>query len=171
MKSFVHLFALLFLFQSCQTEKTESAPDYLLAEGKTMGTYYRITYQDSLGRDFSKPIDSLLVKINSEINTYESNSTVTRFNNSTELEMDLGTNFKAYSDCLKFPKMCDVVQNKHIYANFLIAKVAHERTRHAFDPTVMSLVNYWGFGYTPKKPVTQVDSLKIDSLHELCWIR
>lgn len=28
----------------------------------------------------------------------------------------------------------------------------------------MSLVNYWGFGYTPKEPVTQVDSVKIDSL-------
>jgi len=164
MKFYIHLFALLFLFQSCQSDKKETTPDYLRVEGKTMGTYYRVTYQDSLGRDFSRPIDSLLVKINSEINTYESNSTVTRFNNSEELVMDLGTNFKAYSDCLKYPKMCDVVQNKHIYANFLIAKVAHERTRHAFDPTVMSLVNYWGFGYTPKKPVNQVDSMKIDSL-------
>jgi thiamine biosynthesis lipoprotein len=60
--------------------------------------------------------------------------------------------------------MCNVVQNKHIYENFRIAKVAHQRTRRAFDPTVMSLVNYWGFGYAPKKAVTTVDSLKIDSL-------
>ena len=33
-----------------------------------------------------------------------------------------------------------------------------------YDPTVMPLVNYWGFGYTEKRKVRQVDSVKIDSL-------
>ena len=115
MKMFIRLFLLLFLFQSCQDEGNNT-PDYLLVQGKTMGTYYKVTYQDSLNRDFSRPIDSLFVKINSEINTYESNSTVARFNNSAEFELELGMNFKAYADCIRFPKMCDVVQNKHIYA-------------------------------------------------------
>ena len=162
MKSSLLLFVLLLLFQACAPEKETS--NYMLAEGKTMGTYYKVTYEDSLRRDFSRPIDSLLVKINSEINTYEPNSTVTRFNNSTEKSFKLGTDFKACANCIKYPQMCGAVRNKHMYANFLVAKVAHERTRHAFDPTVMPLVNYWGFGYTPKKAVTNVDSLKIDSL-------
>lgn len=33
-----------------------------------------------------------------------------------------------------------------------------------FDPTVGPLINYWGFGYTGRKPVTKVDSAKVDSL-------
>src|SRR5690606_26052441 len=33
-----------------------------------------------------------------------------------------------------------------------------------FDPTVMELVNYWGFGYEGHRPVETVDSAKIDSL-------
>jgi thiamine biosynthesis lipoprotein len=33
-----------------------------------------------------------------------------------------------------------------------------------FDPTVGPLVNYWGFGYTGRKPITKVDSFRVDSL-------
>jgi thiamine biosynthesis lipoprotein len=42
--------------------------------------------------------------------------------------------------------------------------MAYERTQQAFDPTIMPLVNYWGFGYTPHKAVEKVDSLMVDSL-------
>ena len=31
----------------------------------------------------------------------------------------------------------------------------------------MPLVNYWGFGYTPKRAVTQVDSAAIDSMMQI----
>ena len=30
----------------------------------------------------------------------------------------------------------------------------------------MPLVNYWGFGYTPKKTINAVDSAKVDSLRQ-----
>ena len=154
---------LLLLLQSCKTEK--GLPDYLTAEGKTMGTYYKVTYQDILERDFSFSIDSLLKVINNEISTYEPNSTISRFNKS-EGNFETGMYFKSYANCLSDFRTCPKVRNRHFHANFLMAKVAHERTRHAFDPTVMSLVNYWGFGYTPKRPVTDADSLKIDSLKQ-----
>ena len=134
-----------------------------MVEGKTMGTYYKVTYQDSLNRDFGKSIDSLLVQINHEISTYEPNSTISQFNQASE-PFNTGLFFKEYANCLSDYRTCPRVKNRHFHANFLMAKVAYERTRHAFDPTVMALVNYWGFGYTPKRAVTQVDSLKIDSL-------
>ncbi|MEO0341311.1 MAG: FAD:protein FMN transferase, partial [Bacteroidota bacterium] len=39
-----------------------------------------------------------------------------------------------------------------------------EVTDAAFQPTIMPLVNYWGFGYTEKRAVTSVDSLRVDTL-------
>lgn len=159
----VVFFSLLILLQSCSGEGENSS--YLSVEGKTMGTYYRVTYQDTLLRDFSKEIDSILVKVNSEISTYEPNSTISRFNQSDSV-FELGTSYKDYADCLAYPQTCGKVKNRHFYANFLAARVAHERTRHNFDPTIMPLVNYWGFGYTPHKAVTSVDSSAIDSLRQ-----
>lgn len=161
MKNIICLFSTIVLLASCAPEEDEIS--YLSAEGQTMGTYYKVTYLDSLQRDFSHPIDSLLIQINSEISTYEPNSTISQFNQADSV-FSLGANFKDYADCLNYPQRCGKVKNIHFLLNFKEAKIAHERTRHAFDPTVMSLVNYWGFGYTPKEPVTNVDSLKIDSL-------
>ena len=161
MKKITFFILLLSLLQACNQDP--ETPAYLTVEGKTMGTYYRVTYRDTVDRDFSKEIDSLLVKINSEINTYEPNSTISQFNK-TDSVYELGLSFKDYADCLSYPQTCGKVKNRHFYANFLVAKVAHERTRHNFDPTIMPLVNYWGFGYTPHKAVTQVDSARVDSL-------
>ncbi|MBI1227641.1 MAG: FAD:protein FMN transferase [Bacteroidetes bacterium] len=149
------------LFAACQPEKT-TAP-YLKAEGKTMGTYYKITYQDSLERDFSYSIDSLLIAINHEISTYEPKSTVSQFNQA-ESSFDLGLNFKEYTECIANPANCGRVKNYHFFRNYLAARVANQRTNQAFDPTIMPLVNYWGFGYTPHKPVEKTDTLKVDSL-------
>lgn len=161
MKSLTPFILLLLLFQSCMQEENKSP--YLMVGGETMGTYYKVTYQDSLKRDFGKEIDNLLIAINQEISTYEPKSTITLFNQSSA-PFNTGLFYKDFANCLSDPRTCPKVKNRHFHRNFLQAKVAYERTRHAFDPTVMSLVNYWGFGYTPKKPVTNVDSMKIDSL-------
>lgn len=152
---------LALFFAACQPE--EKAGDYRTIEGKTMGTYYRVTYQDSLGRDFFKSVDSLLVQVNHEISTYEPNSTISMFNKGGE-RFDLGLNFKAYAECVANPATCGQVKNYHFLKNLLAARVANQRTNQAFDPTIMPLVNYWGFGYTPHKAVEKVDSLKVDSL-------
>jgi thiamine biosynthesis lipoprotein len=161
MRFLTHVVLLLLFIQSCTPEG--GTPPYLVAEGKTMGTYYKVTYEDSLKRDFSQEIDALLIAINHEISTYEPNSTISQFNNATG-KFNTGLMYRDYASCLSDYRTCPRAKNRHFHANFLMAKVAHERTHHLFDPTVMSLVNYWGFGYTPKQAVTQVDSLKIDSL-------
>jgi len=146
---------------ACKSEK--EALSYRTIEGKTMGTYYKVTYQDSLERDFSQAVDSLLVQINHEISTYEKNSTISQFNQSAG-SFSTGINFRDYSLCVANPADCGRVKNYHFFKNLLAARVANQRTNQAFDPTIMPLVNYWGFGYTPHKAVEKTDTMKVDSL-------
>lgn len=131
---------------ACRRESTPQDTDYRVIEGKTMGTYWRVTYSDSLLRNFQQDVDLLLLDINLDISTYIDTAVVSRFNKS--------------ADTIQL----DTVRNRHFLANFQMAQTAYESSGGSFDPTVMPLVNYWGFGYTPKKPVTAVDSLVIDSL-------
>ena len=160
MKNITLFFALMLLLTACKTEKNT---EYLAIQGETMGTYYKVTYLDSLGRDFKKPVDSLLEVVNNEISTYIPSSTVSQFNKA-DSTFETGMLFAAYADCAADVRKCGAVKNRHFYANFLIAQVSYQVTQKAFDPTIMPLVNYWGFGYTPHKPVEKVDSLQVDSL-------
>ncbi|MDX1943253.1 MAG: FAD:protein FMN transferase [Saprospiraceae bacterium] len=144
MQKFLIFFSLSFLVIACKNESKETQKAYISFEGKTMGTYYKITYDDSLGRNLQEEVERLLIEINDEVSTYIPTSTISQFNQS---EMGIDVNGKA-----------------HFLGNFLKAREVCAQSGGAFDPTVMPLVNYWGFGYTEKKPVTQVDSMKIDSL-------
>lgn len=163
MRTTIYILTAAVLLGACQNEPSKINTSYLVAEGETMGTYYRVTYHDSLHRDFSQEIDSLLVAINQEISTYIPTSTISKFNQS-ESGLDLGLTYKEYAACVSDLGKCAGLPNTHFLHNFLAARVAYARTNGAFDPTIMPLVNYWGFGYTPKKPPTNVDSLMVDSL-------
>lgn len=136
-------------FTDCRQE--QPADDYTVLEGQTMGTYYRITYQDEKDRDFQSALDSLFVRINLQVSTYIDSSVISRFNRSAD-GLDLGP--------------ADAEANDHFLVNLALAREVYERSGGAFDPTVMPLVNYWGFGYTGKDPIRSVDSLKVDSLLE-----
>lgn len=140
----VHFLFFSIFFSAC-TESNQSKSEFLIVEGKTMGTYYRLTYKDSLNRDFFKEVDSILIAINDEVSTYIPTSTISRFNQSEKL----------------FAVSTSAV---HFIENFKSAKFVADLTTQMFDPTVGPLINYWGFGYTGRKPVTKVDSSKIDSL-------
>jgi thiamine biosynthesis lipoprotein len=138
---------LLGLTLACQP--AARTPDrYLRIDGNTMGTYYQVTCGDAEGRDFQTAIDSLLEAINSEVSTYVETSTISRLNRAG-LEFALDT------------------PAPHFLENFRAAKVVYAATGGAFDPTVMPLVNYWGFGYTGEKLVSGADSARIDSLRRL----
>lgn len=139
---------IILFFSSCQTDISTTpttVTTYQKVAGETMGTTYHITYQDSFKRDFSANFDSLLVALNKEVNTYDSTSVISQFNQAPIGDFTLNN-------------------AKDFIANFWAARVINEITEGAFDPTVAPLVNYWGFGYTPKKPVTAVDSVKIDKI-------
>ena len=156
MKNILLLTLSILLFTACKNDKTQKSLALTQIAGETMGTYYKITYRDSLQRNFKKQIDSLLVQVNAEVSTYEPESTISIFNKMAD-SLDLENN--VFSGDLEAAN-----HNKHFITNFLAAKQVYEESKGSFDPTVMPLVNYWGFGYTPKKAVEQADTVKIDSI-------
>ena len=108
-------------------------------EGRTMGTTYNIKYKADKSHIWAKEIDSILKEVNNSLSTYIPASTISRFNFSDE--------------AVKADAFFEEV--------FLAAKEVYELTDGAFDPTVMPLVNAWGFGF---EDMANVDSSLIDSL-------
>ena len=141
------------LFFACKTDTgKDTSSDSLKPtsiRGKTMGTTFHVQYLDVRGRNFQKEINQLLGEVNMELSPYIDEAYISRFNR-TEEQITLSE--KEYSH---FTKVYDR------------AKAIFEYTQGAFDPTIMPLVNYWGFGYTGKDAITVVDSQKVDSLRLL----
>jgi thiamine biosynthesis lipoprotein len=118
-------------------------PEMTRIEGETMGTTYHITYFDPANRNFKTSIDSIFILVNRSINTYDPTSEISVFNKS-----QTGIKFKLPYFLPPLEKSFEVYQASH----------------GAFDPTVMPLVNAWGFG--PDKQELP-DSAKIDSLRSM----
>lgn len=126
-KNSLYTLALLVsLYVVWRLRQNDLAP--IMVEGKTMGTSYHITYFDRSNRNLKNAIDSLMVLVNKSINTYDSSSEISRFNRSRR---SLRFTLPYFFPPLK--KSQEVV----------------EGSQGAYDPTVMPLVNAWGFG--PKK--------------------
>lgn len=143
------LIALLGSLLSCKSESSQATADKpQLIQGETMGTYYRVTYRGAEGAVQQPQLDSLLVALNMEVSTYIPEALISRFNHGDLHAIDAETMQAA----------------PHFLANLELSLEIAERTGAFFNPTIMPLVNYWGFGYTPKNPVTAVDSAKVDSL-------
>jgi len=118
------------------------SPDFAFT-GETMGTTYSVKYHDTQKRSHKNALDSLLIAVNQDLSTYIEDSHISIFNQQ-ETKTQKGT--------------------PHFDKVFMKAKEIYQKTDGAFDPTVMPLVNYWGFGYTPKKAVTEVDEAKVKEL-------
>jgi len=115
-----------------------------------MGTTYHISYYGNLKPNpVKEAIDSLMVVLNAEVSTYIPTSTISLFNANR-------------SDTVIISK-----HRRFFWDNFAQAKKIYQATNGFFDPTVMPLVNYWGFGYTGHRPVAEVDSMVVDSLLQL----
>ena len=150
MHKFLALIFVSFLF-ACKPGGDDTV--YRLVQGETMGTYYRVTYEGAKNHQYN--LDSLLVAINDELSTYIPESAISRFNR------------MATSDSLVLTYADQDSIDWHFHRNMEKAKEVYENSEGAFNPCVMPLVNYWGFGYTEKRPVTSVDSVKVDSLMKL----
>ncbi|MCI0751808.1 MAG: FAD:protein FMN transferase [Flammeovirgaceae bacterium] len=109
--------------------------------GETMATTYHITYFDSKQRDFKASIDSLLKLVNASINTYDPTSEISVFNKTTSVVFAL-------------PYLLPPIKKSQEVVS---------QSNGTYDPTVMPLVNAWGFG--PAKPFDP-DSSQIDSLKQ-----
>lgn len=137
-----------------KSKASNSEETWATISGRTMGTVYNIKY-DTRGltiKNLKKIVDSTLVSINNAVSTYEPTSIISKFN-------DSGTNELSFSGS-------DLVA-RHFTINYLSSKLIYSDTEGAFDPTVMPLVNFWGFGYTEKKAVEKVDSQKVSKILEL----
>lgn len=126
---------------------SENSP-YNTIQGTTMGTTYSIIMQARNPQELKVEIDDLLLNINAAVSTYEEEAIIAKFNSS-------------YNDYLL---MVDHKDYNYFIENFEIAADIYSSSSGAFDATVMPIVNYWGFGYTGKNKVTNVDSIKVDSI-------
>lgn len=123
--------------------KDNTPQEPIRLEGATMGTTYHVTYFDDRKRNFQRDVDSLLLVVNKSINNYDTSSEVSRFNRD------------ARGIKVVLPYFLPALET---------AREVYEASDGAFDPTVMPLVNAWGFG--PGKLVA-ADSAYIDSLRNL----
>ena len=107
--------------------------------GSTMGTHYSVKYLDKQKRNFQEQIDSIFFLFNQSLSTYIPDSEISRFNRSDTLYFEL-------------PFFYPVLEK---------SREIYEQTGGAFDPTVMPLVNAWGFGPDrgPRPDSALVDSL------------
>lgn len=144
------LFLMILGLVACGQRGIKKSEPKKMITGKTMGTTYHITYFGEPSQKLvKKAVDSLMLALNDEVSTYIPTSTISRFNSNR-------------SDTIIIP-----LRNKYFWDNFAQAKKIYELTDGYFDPTVMPLVNYWGFGYQGHRPVEAVDSLVVDSLVQL----
>ena len=109
----------------------DHAAKYGYIEGETMGTSYHIRYETPKGVDeqaILKSIDDRLTTINHSMSTYQDDSLISTFNN-----QPANTPIKIDADFVT------VLDN---------AKTVYRQSGGAFDPTVMPLIELWGFGKT-----------------------
>ena len=109
----------------------QQPPEYNYLSGETMGTSYHITYKlpdNADEADIQAAIDQRLQQINASMSTYQDDSTISKFNRLAKDEpITIDADFS------------QVLQ---------ISKQVYEQSNGAFDPTVMPLVETWGFGST-----------------------
>lgn len=149
---FVFISALL----ACQNERKQDTPVFEIIQGKTMGTTYSINYEKGELLVLKQHIDSILLDINMGVSTYIKESSISRINNAGKLDTS--------ETGMKESIQLKLENNVHFTENFRLSEKYYEETNGFFDPTVMPLVNYWGFGYKDKKAVNQIDSSYIEGL-------
>jgi thiamine biosynthesis lipoprotein len=136
--AYLSLLLISVFFLSCKNDKHPLKIQYV---GEAQGTYYAITYfaRDTLVGQ--SEIDSLLDAFDRSASIWVRESIISKVNNNTP----------------------GVKLDDHFIEIFKQSKRIWKETNGAFDITVGSLVNAWGFGFKNKIPVTQgvVDSLLV----------
>jgi thiamine biosynthesis lipoprotein len=136
-----------FFVLGCSNQPSRDAiqTEYLKVTGYAQGTTYTVIYSDSLSRDFSRSIDSLLVRFDSSLSTYKPNSIISQFNKSdTGLDVDM-----------LFIRM---IENSLFVYNL---------TDQSFDPSINPVLSYWGFNKELIENPDTIDPEKIEQLLSL----
>jgi FAD:protein FMN transferase len=144
-----HYFILLLGLIAC-TQVSQG--EYVEYSGETMGTYYRITFAPGVDQPDQKTIERWLSELNKALSTYDPKSVISLFNQS---ENGIG------EQGIGNPRL-----SRYFFENVAISSEIFKKSGGSFDPTVMPLVNYWGFGYDQQKIINQIDTHRVDSLRK-----
>lgn len=138
--------ALVACNDSSSEKETERFPGVEIV-GEAQGTTYSIKYLDN-DTVFKTQIDSILQGFDDDLSTWNPNSLITRMNAHNRRDTVFGF----------------VDENKYFSVVFDLSREIYNRTNGAFDPTVYSLVQAWGFGLTDESNISSeiVDSLLED---------
>jgi len=140
MKPLLSIVLLLTIFLASCNQSTNDIAEYkkFVIKGEAQGTYFAITYFDSLGRDLSSQIDSVLIAFDQSCSNYQSESIISKVNRNE-----------------------DVILDDLFMGNFRLAQIVSSETNGDFDITVKPLVELWGFGLKNREDVgkEQVDSI------------
>jgi thiamine biosynthesis lipoprotein len=111
----------------------------MVLQGEAQGSYYAVTYYDTLGRNFQHDIDSIFHAVDVSVNLWVDTSVISRVNRNE-----------------------DVVLDSIFVDNFRIAQEAAALSGGYFDPTISPIVAAWGFSYKHGDSITPqlIDSLK-----------
>ncbi len=135
---YVFFLAIVFLFFACGQRGDTGKIQKVHLSGEAQGSYYSITYYDSLGRDFQSQVEKLLHDFDMSCSNYKDSSIISRVNRNE-----------------------DVMLDEHFTGNFNLAQEVSKETGGDFDITVRPLVELWGFGLKNQETVSpaQVDSV------------
>ncbi len=133
------LYTLFLLIAAFIVWKYRQNDETIKWQGETMGTYYRLKFVPNEIEIHQRQIDSILQVINQDFSTYIDESSLSQLNQKGELH----------------------APSKHFSQLLKVTNSVFNLTNGLFDPTVMPLVEAWGFG--PNRKVT-MDSLQLDSL-------
>jgi thiamine biosynthesis lipoprotein len=142
------LLACCLLFSCSDSKPTKDTDSKLKKDqlvGETMGTTFSVSYLYTEEQDLATPLTELLLDYNQAVSTYIKDADISYVNRGKDSVMVLAA-------------------DNYLIENLRMAKQVYEQSEGWFNPCVMPLVNYWGFGYTKKKMITQVDSATVDSL-------
>ncbi len=114
--------------------------------GYAQGTTYQVKYVDEKARNFGSEVDSLLAEFDKALSTYRPDSELSLFN---------------ISHAVRF-------QSPYFYAVLKKSGEVFEATGGLFDPTVMPLVEAYGFGPKGRKAAARFD---LDSVMQLVGFR
>ncbi|MDR1761380.1 MAG: FAD:protein FMN transferase [Bacteroidales bacterium] len=146
-------FTAVFLFLACvfSCSNTTKHSEYYKVQGTAQGTYYSITYENTLNKNLKPQFDSILQDFDSTFSNYLPTSLISRINAHDTI-------FEVNDDFIYF---------------WNTAHNVWKMSNGAFDISIAPLANAWKFGFkndsllpTPKK----IDSLlTLKAMHTL-WI-
>ncbi len=127
----IALYGFIGLIGTVSLTACQQTPDYNYLSGETMGTSYHISYQlpdDVDETAIQAAIDKRLQDINDSMSTYQADSTISKFNQlGKDTPIAIDSNFSHVLEA---------------------SRQVYQQSGGAFDPTVMPLIETWGFGST-----------------------